>query len=119
MILSENVSDEKIFLFFSLLGNSIPHLVRLSGRRRMMFLSGVLPGWVNPSGCQRKHQMGHSILACKARLSECCQMAQFCSNRCHLPKIIGMVFDGSGRTLLDFLPAGHTFYHKVSVLTHN
>jgi hypothetical protein len=30
MILSENVSDEKIFLFFSLLDNSIPHLVRLS-----------------------------------------------------------------------------------------
>ncbi len=34
MILSENVFDEKIFLFFALLGNSIPHLVRLSGRRR-------------------------------------------------------------------------------------
>jgi len=34
MILSENVSDEKIFLFFSLLGNSIPYLVRLSGQRR-------------------------------------------------------------------------------------
>jgi len=34
MILSENVSDEKIFLFFSLLGNSIPYLVRLSGHRR-------------------------------------------------------------------------------------
>jgi len=33
-ILSENVSDEKIFLFFSLLGKSIPHLVLLSGRRR-------------------------------------------------------------------------------------
>jgi len=30
-ILSENVSDEKIFLFFSLLGKSIPHLVLLSG----------------------------------------------------------------------------------------
>jgi hypothetical protein len=35
MILSSHVSDEKIFLFFSLLGNSIPHLVRLSGLRRM------------------------------------------------------------------------------------
>ncbi len=34
MILSSHVSDEKIFLFFSLLGNSIPNLVRLSGRRR-------------------------------------------------------------------------------------
>src|SRR6266700_579509 len=34
MILSENVFDEKIFLFFALLGNSIPHVVRLSGRRR-------------------------------------------------------------------------------------
>jgi hypothetical protein len=34
MILSENVFDEKIFLFFALLGNSIPHLVRLSGRGR-------------------------------------------------------------------------------------
>src|SRR6266566_5156600 len=34
MILSENVFDEKIFLFFALLGNSIPHLVLLSGRRR-------------------------------------------------------------------------------------
>src|SRR6266702_311328 len=32
-ILSENVSDEKIFLFFSLLGKSIPHLVLLSGLR--------------------------------------------------------------------------------------
>ncbi len=32
MILSENSSDEKIFLFFSLLDNSIPDLVRLSGR---------------------------------------------------------------------------------------
>src|SRR6266704_403292 len=31
-ILSENVSDEKIFLFFSLLGKSIPHLVLLSGQ---------------------------------------------------------------------------------------
>src|SRR6266568_3786492 len=30
-----------------------------------------------------------------------------------------MMFDSSGRTLLDFLPAGHAFYHKVSVLTHN
>jgi hypothetical protein len=30
MILSSHVSDEKIFLFFSLLGNSIPNLVRLS-----------------------------------------------------------------------------------------
>jgi len=35
MILSSHVSDEKIFLFFSLLGNSIPNLVRLSGRRRV------------------------------------------------------------------------------------
>jgi hypothetical protein len=34
MILSQNVDDEKIFLFFSLLGNSIPNFVRLSGRRR-------------------------------------------------------------------------------------
>src|SRR6266566_2144781 len=34
MILSSHVSDEKIFLFFSLLGNSIPNLVRLSGQRR-------------------------------------------------------------------------------------
>jgi hypothetical protein len=34
MILSSHVSDEKIFLFFSLLGNSIPNLVRLSGHRR-------------------------------------------------------------------------------------
>jgi len=32
-ILSENVSDEKIFLFFSLLGKSIPHLVLLSDTR--------------------------------------------------------------------------------------
>jgi len=46
MILSENVSDEKIFLFFSLLGNSIPYLVRLSGLRRMMFLIGVLPNFL-------------------------------------------------------------------------
>jgi hypothetical protein len=38
MILSSHVSDEKIFLFFSLLGNSIPNLVRLSGLRRMMSL---------------------------------------------------------------------------------
>jgi hypothetical protein len=35
MILSSHVSDEKIILFFSLFGNSIPNLVRLSGRRRM------------------------------------------------------------------------------------
>jgi hypothetical protein len=34
MILSSDVSDEKIFLFFSLFGNSIPDLVRLSGRWR-------------------------------------------------------------------------------------
>jgi hypothetical protein len=34
MILSSHVSEEKIFLFFSRLGNSIPNLVRLSGRRR-------------------------------------------------------------------------------------
>jgi len=34
-ILSENVSDEQIFLFFALLGNSIPHLVRLSGQERI------------------------------------------------------------------------------------
>jgi hypothetical protein len=34
MILSENGFDEKIFLFFSLLDNSIPNLVRLSGLRR-------------------------------------------------------------------------------------
>jgi hypothetical protein len=33
MILSSHVSDEKIFLFFSLLGNSIPNLVRLSDQR--------------------------------------------------------------------------------------
>jgi len=31
MILSSHVSDERIILFFSLLGNSIPNLVRLSG----------------------------------------------------------------------------------------
>src|SRR6266567_6770026 len=37
MILSENVFDEKIFLFFALLGNSIPHLVRLSGHWRWVF----------------------------------------------------------------------------------
>jgi len=37
MILSENGSDEKIFLFFSLVDNSIPHLVHLNGRRRMTF----------------------------------------------------------------------------------
>src|SRR6266571_7949522 len=36
-ILSENVSDEKIFLFFSLLGKSIPHLVLLSARRRTIY----------------------------------------------------------------------------------
>src|SRR6266568_4893431 len=36
-ILSENVSDEKIFLFFSLLGKSIPHLVLLSGHWRWLF----------------------------------------------------------------------------------
>jgi hypothetical protein len=35
MILSQNVDDEKIFLFFALLGNSIPDLVLLSGLRRM------------------------------------------------------------------------------------
>jgi hypothetical protein len=35
MILSYNVSDEKIFLFFSLLGNSINELVLLSGPWRM------------------------------------------------------------------------------------
>jgi hypothetical protein len=34
MILSENSSDEKIFLFFSLFDNSIPDLVHLSGLRR-------------------------------------------------------------------------------------
>jgi hypothetical protein len=34
-ILSSNVSSEKIFLFFSLFGKSIPHLVRLSDLRRM------------------------------------------------------------------------------------
>jgi hypothetical protein len=34
MILSENGSDEKIFLFFSLFDNSIPDLVHLSGQRR-------------------------------------------------------------------------------------
>jgi hypothetical protein len=47
MILSSHVSDEKIFLFFSLLGNSIPNLVRLSGRRRMTFQFGAtpLPHW--------------------------------------------------------------------------
>jgi hypothetical protein len=39
MILSQNVADEKIFLFFSPLGNSIPDLVLLSGLRRMMFHS--------------------------------------------------------------------------------
>jgi len=33
-ILSFDVSNEKIFLFFSLFGNSIPNLVRLSGLRR-------------------------------------------------------------------------------------
>src|SRR5690348_2267606 len=38
MILSENGSDEMIFLFFSLLDNSIPHLVHLSGLRRMTSL---------------------------------------------------------------------------------
>jgi hypothetical protein len=37
MILSSNVSSEKIFLFFSRLGKSIPDLVRLSGPRRMGF----------------------------------------------------------------------------------
>jgi len=42
-ILSENVSDEKIFLFFALLGNSIPHLVRLSGQRHMTFQSAGEP----------------------------------------------------------------------------
>ncbi len=42
-ILSENVSDEKIFLFFALLGNSIPHLVRLSGQRRMTVQSAGEP----------------------------------------------------------------------------
>jgi transposase len=31
-VLSYDVSNEKIFLLFSLLGNSIPHLVRLSGQ---------------------------------------------------------------------------------------
>jgi hypothetical protein len=39
MILSEIGSDEKIFLFFSRLGNSIPNLVRLSGHRRVHFRS--------------------------------------------------------------------------------
>jgi hypothetical protein len=34
MILSYDVGDEKIILFFALPGNSIPHLVHLSGRRR-------------------------------------------------------------------------------------
>jgi hypothetical protein len=34
MILSENGSDEKIFLFFSLFDNSIPDLVHLSDRWR-------------------------------------------------------------------------------------
>jgi hypothetical protein len=34
MILSENSSDEKIFLFFSLFDNSIPDLVHLSARWR-------------------------------------------------------------------------------------
>ena len=38
MILSSHVSDEKIFLFFSLLSNSIPNLVRLSGRGRQFAL---------------------------------------------------------------------------------
>jgi hypothetical protein len=43
MILSQNVDDEKIFLFFSLRGNSIPDLVLLSGLRRMTFLNVVVP----------------------------------------------------------------------------
>ena len=37
MILSYDIGDEKIILFFALLGNSIPHLVHLSGQRRMTF----------------------------------------------------------------------------------
>jgi len=34
MILSYDVGDEKILLFFALPGNSIANLVHLSGRRR-------------------------------------------------------------------------------------
>jgi hypothetical protein len=37
MILSSHVSDEKIFLFFSPFGNSIPNVVLLNGLWRMMF----------------------------------------------------------------------------------
>jgi hypothetical protein len=47
MILSQNVDDEKIFLFFSLLGNSIPNLVHLSGlgplRRTKLKVDQVTP----------------------------------------------------------------------------
>jgi len=35
MILSYDVGDEKIILFFALLGNSIPYLVHLSGMGRI------------------------------------------------------------------------------------
>src|SRR6266567_1404070 len=57
-ILSENVSDEKIFLFFSLLGKSIPHLVLLSGLRRMTFQFGEEPFF---NGLRKESRWLHSM----------------------------------------------------------